>query len=86
MEQEKAIDFEHTGPGTPAGRLFRQFWQPVFRSSELKPGHAKYLKILGEDLALYRNEEGVARIIDGRCPHRGALLSGVPSGASRSQA
>ena len=31
-------DFVHTGPGTLAGRFLRNFWQPVYRVKDLKPG------------------------------------------------
>jgi len=69
------VDFEHTGPSTPAGRLLRRSWQPVYVSEELKPGCAVPLVVLNEELTLYRGEDGVARIIEGRCAHRGLLLS-----------
>lgn len=75
MSRLTDVDFEHTGPGTPAGALLRRFWQPVFVSEELKVAHPVPLKILGEELTLYRGEDNVARIIEGRCPHRGLVMS-----------
>jgi len=69
------VDFEHTGPGCSAGKLLRHHWQPVFVSDDLPVAHPMPLKILGEELTLYRGEDKVARIIDGRCPHRGLVLS-----------
>lgn len=75
MSGSPSVDFEHTGPGRPAGELLRRFWQPVFVSEELLVAHPKPLKILGEELTLYRGEDKVARVIDGRCPHRGLVLS-----------
>ncbi|WP_330085098.1 Rieske 2Fe-2S domain-containing protein [Methylocystis iwaonis] len=69
------VDFEHTGPGCSAGVLLRRFWQPVFVSEELKVAHPVPLKILGEELTLYRGEDNVAHIVEGRCPHRGLVLS-----------
>jgi len=30
--REEYTDFEHTGPGTLAGRFMRSAWQPVHRS------------------------------------------------------
>lgn len=68
-------DFEHTGPGRPAGHLLRRHWQPVFVAEELAAGRAVPLKILHEELTLYRGEDGVAHVIAGRCAHRGVLLS-----------
>lgn len=75
MEPTRHVDFEHTGPSTPAGRLLRRFWHPVLVSEDLKPAHAVPLKVMNEELTLYRGEDGVARIIEGRCAHRGVLLS-----------
>jgi 5,5'-dehydrodivanillate O-demethylase oxygenase subunit len=68
-------DFEHTGPGRPAGHLLKQYWQPVYVAEDLEPGRAVPLKVLHEELTLYRGEDGRAHIIAGRCAHRGVLLS-----------
>jgi 5,5'-dehydrodivanillate O-demethylase len=64
----------HTGPGTPAGRYLRQFWQPIYHSVDLKQGRPIPLRILGESFALYRGETG-AFLFESRCPHRGTQLS-----------
>src|SRR4051794_25136668 len=48
------MDFVHTGPGSLAGRFLRSFWQPVYRAEDLRLGRARPLKIMGEDLTLYR--------------------------------
>ncbi|WP_235881856.1 hypothetical protein [Mycolicibacterium vanbaalenii] len=63
MNSLKDPDFEHTGPGRPAGHLLRQRWQPVYASEELEAGRAVPLKILHEELTLYRGEDGVAHIV-----------------------
>ena len=75
MNSLKDPDFEHTGPGRPAGYLLRQRWQPVYASDELEAGRAVPLKILHEELTLYRGEDGIAHIVAGRCAHRGVLLA-----------
>jgi 5,5'-dehydrodivanillate O-demethylase len=75
MEISAHADFEHTGPELPAGKLLRRYWHPVFVSDELKPSHPVPIKVLSEELTLYRGEDGVARITEGRCPHRGLLLA-----------
>jgi 5,5'-dehydrodivanillate O-demethylase oxygenase subunit len=51
-------DFAHTGPGTLAGRYLRRFWQPVYRAHELPVGWAKPIRIMSEDITLYRGEGG----------------------------
>jgi 5,5'-dehydrodivanillate O-demethylase len=51
------------------------FWQPVFCSHELAAGHAVPIRILGEDLTLYRGESGTPHVIGFRCAHRKTQLS-----------
>ena len=68
------FDLARTRPGTPMGRFMRRFWMPVMRSEDLPKGHAKPIRIMSEDFALYRGESGQAQVIDYRCPHRGAQL------------
>lgn len=65
-----------TGPGTPAGDWMRQYWQPVALTEELAgPRPVVTVKLLGEDLVLFRNEGGSLGLVERRCPHRGADLS-----------
>jgi 5,5'-dehydrodivanillate O-demethylase len=70
-----AGELERTGPGTLAGRYLRLFWQPVYHSTDLAPGHAVPLQIMGQDFVLYRGAGGAAHLLDPRCPHRGTQLS-----------
>jgi 5,5'-dehydrodivanillate O-demethylase len=71
----RATDCLRTGPGTPAGRYLRQFWQPVYHSVDLKPGSAVTIRIMNQDFTLYRGQSGEAHLVDGHCPHRGTRLS-----------
>lgn len=65
-----------TGPGTPCGELMRRYWQPAALSEELPPGGAPLpVRLLGEDLVLFRDEQGHPGLLDLHCPHRGADLS-----------
>lgn len=65
-----------TGPGTPCGELFRRYWQPVALAEELPPGGPPLpVKLMGEELVLFRDEEGRPGFLDLHCPHRGADLS-----------
>jgi len=68
-------DFEHTGPGTLAGRYLRTFWHPVYVAEHLKPGWAVPITIMCEQLTLYRGETGASHLVDYRCAHRGTQLS-----------
>ncbi len=67
-------DILRVGPGTIAGRYLRRFWHPVFVGADLAPGQIKPIRILGEDLTLYRGKSGTAHIVGGRCAHRGVQL------------
>ena len=71
----KHLDFIRTGPKTLAGKYLRRFWQPVFCSHELEAGRAVPIRILGEDLTLYRGEGGDPHVIGFRCAHRKTQLS-----------
>ncbi|WP_027929368.1 Rieske 2Fe-2S domain-containing protein [Amycolatopsis thermoflava] len=64
-----------TGPGTPAGRLMRSYWQPVLQSRDLAAGTAQPLTVMSEQYTLYRGEDGVAVVMAPRCAHRLTVLS-----------
>jgi 5,5'-dehydrodivanillate O-demethylase len=66
---------EQTGPGTLAGRYMRLFWQPVQRLVDIARGRAKPLRIMGENLTLYRGASGRPYVVAYRCAHRGVQLS-----------
>ena len=72
---ERCADFISIGPDTPAGRLLRSFWQPVYAAERLGPGKAVPLRILGEDFTLFRGESGTPHIVGATCAHRGLALS-----------
>ncbi|HZT06846.1 MAG TPA: Rieske 2Fe-2S domain-containing protein [Chloroflexota bacterium] len=65
-----------TGPGTPGGELMRRYWQPVALEAELPPGSPPLpVRLLGEDLVLFRDEAGRPGLLGVHCAHRGADLS-----------
>jgi phenylpropionate dioxygenase-like ring-hydroxylating dioxygenase large terminal subunit len=61
------------GPGTPAGEYLRRYWQPVFISSELDDLPVA-IKILGEELVLFRDKSNQLGLVHKHCPHRQASL------------
>src|SRR3954469_24601453 len=75
MTMSEEFDFVRTGPGTPAGRYLRRAWQPIYLSEKLAKGKIVPIRILGENLALYRGESGTARVIANECAHRLSVLS-----------
>ena len=68
-------DMEEVGPGTPAGRYLRRFWQPVMRVRDLPKGKAKPIEIMSEKFTIYRGEDGTSHMVAFRCPHRGTQMS-----------
>jgi phenylpropionate dioxygenase-like ring-hydroxylating dioxygenase large terminal subunit len=65
-----------TGANAPMGQLFRRFWQPVALSRQLpvNDGTPLRVKVLGENLLLFRDSNGDVGLVEPRCPHRGADL------------
>src|ERR1700736_2684012 len=64
------------GPGTPAGRLLRMYWQPAALADELEgPRPVKAVRLLGEDLVLFGDAQGGYALIQRHCPHRSADLA-----------
>ena len=74
---ERAKQFNRlteVGPDTDMGRLLRSFWQPVALSESVEVGAAIPLKIMDEELTLYRGASGSVHLVGGRCAHRRTLL------------
>jgi phenylpropionate dioxygenase-like ring-hydroxylating dioxygenase large terminal subunit len=62
-------------PGTPAGELLRRYWHPVAMLPELSTASpTKHVRILGEDLVLFRDTSGRVGLLADHCAHRGASL------------
>jgi len=65
-----------TDAGTPAGELLRRYWQPAALLDELDGGRpAVPVRLLGEDLVLFRGGDGALGLIGRQCPHRGVDLA-----------
>ncbi|HWE72665.1 MAG TPA: Rieske 2Fe-2S domain-containing protein [Stellaceae bacterium] len=64
-----------TSAGTPGGDLLRRYWMPVGLEAELteeKP--KKRVRIMGENLVLFRDGNGRVGLIREQCAHRRASL------------
>ena len=61
------------GPGTPCGEYMRRFWQPVLASHNVT-SRPRDIRILGEDLLIFRDGSGRPGLLYPRCMHRGTSL------------
>ena len=67
------------GAGTPVGDLLRRYWYPIAAAPELARHSTKFVKILGEELVLFKDAQGRFGLIDAYCAHRRAsLVYGIP--------
>jgi 5,5'-dehydrodivanillate O-demethylase len=76
LTREENDMFTQVGRGTPAGELLRRYWMPVGCAGELtdeKPIQA--VRVLGENLVVYRDKAGRYGVVGEQCPHRKASLA-----------
>ena len=74
--QQKKItlaDVPRVGRGTPAGEWFRKYWLTVGTTRDLRD-IPQAVKVLGEELVLFRDEAGRLGLLGLHCPHRGTSL------------
>lgn len=62
------------GPGTPCGELMRCYWHPICAEAALRQNPVQSIKILGEELVLYRDRGGRLGLLNSRCAHRAMHL------------
>src|SRR5688572_17023497 len=68
------------GPGTPMGNLLRRYWQPITTVPDLNRLHVMPLRVMGEDLVLYKSRKGEMGLLQQRCAHRAISLEyGIPT-------
>ena len=72
-EQNRALT--EVGPGTPMGELLRRYWMPIAAVAELDDRSTKPVRLMGENLVLYKDKAGNYGLVDRHCPHRRADLS-----------
>jgi phenylpropionate dioxygenase-like ring-hydroxylating dioxygenase large terminal subunit len=53
----------------------RHLWHPVAAERDVPQGAPLAVRLLGEEIVLWRDATGAARAFDDRCPHRGTKLS-----------
>jgi nitrite reductase/ring-hydroxylating ferredoxin subunit len=66
-------ELTEVGPGTPMGELLRRYWHPIGLSRDATDTPRK-VRVLGEDLILFRDKTGRPGLVHPHCAHRGASL------------
>lgn len=67
-------ELARVGFGTPCGELMRRFWQPIALTVEVTDGKPHAVRILGEDLVLFKDRSGQIGLLHAQCSHRRASL------------
>ena len=79
LSKDENARLTQVGPGTPMGNLLRRYWQPIAATTELNEEPVRSVRLLGEDLVLFRTPVGGLGLVGSRCLHRGMSLAfGVP--------
>jgi len=75
LTKEENAELTQVGPGTPGGDLLRRYWHPTAVAAELTDERPKKrVRLLGEDLVLFREPDGSYGIMAEKCSHRGCSL------------
>ena len=75
LTQEKNQLLTQVGPGTPGGEMLRRHWHPIAAVDELERTAIKPVRLLGEDLVIFKDLSGNYGLTERRCAHRNADLS-----------
>lgn len=66
-------ELTEVGPGTPMGELLRRYWHPIGLAADATDT-PRQVRVLGEDLILFRDKQGRAGLVYPHCAHRGTSL------------
>ncbi len=66
-------ELTHTGPGTPCGEYLRRYWQPICMSEQLTDLPLA-VRIMSENLIVFRDLSGQVGLLHRQCSHRRTSL------------
>jgi 5,5'-dehydrodivanillate O-demethylase oxygenase subunit len=75
LSAEKNARLTQVGADTPGGQLLRRYWHALWPACDFsaeKP--KKRIKVMGEDLVVYRGDDGAFGCVTEHCAHRGCSL------------
>ncbi len=75
LSREDNRRLTEVGPGTPMGELMRRYWMPIASVHEFSSITIKPVRLMGEDLVLYRDRQGTYGLLDRHCAHRRADMA-----------
>jgi 5,5'-dehydrodivanillate O-demethylase len=79
LTQEINDRLTQTGPDTPGGQFLRRYWWPVASLDTLEAESVQPVRLLSENLTLFKDLQGNLGLIGDRCAHRGiSMAHGVP--------
>ena len=67
------LELAQVGAGTPMGELMRRYWHPIGMASDANDT-PRQVRVLGEDLILFRDKTGRPGLVYPHCAHRGSSL------------
>jgi 5,5'-dehydrodivanillate O-demethylase len=70
ISQEQNERLTQVGAGTPMGNLLRRYWHPLATVPDLDEKPVRRVRIMGENLTLYRSTKGEYGLVGERCAHR----------------
>ena len=79
ITKEQNERLTQTGPDTPGGKMLRMYWHAIGTLEDLEKDPVRPVRLLSEDLVLYKDEAGRLGLVRERCAHRGISLAyGIP--------
>ena len=79
MRKKENERLTRVGRGTPMGEVLRRYWHAIATTADLDRDPVRRVRLLGENLTLFRSEAGEIGLVGERCPHRGIDLEyGIP--------
>jgi 5,5'-dehydrodivanillate O-demethylase len=74
LSREENETLTRVGRGTPMGELMRRYWHPIAAVAQLDEAPTRPVRLMGEDLVLFRDTAGRYGLLDRHCAHRRADL------------
>ncbi len=79
LSTEQNDRLSRVGPGTPMGEVLRRYWHPISTVAMMNDKWTKKVRLLGEDMILYKDRSGTFGMMEPHCAHRRMnMIYGIP--------